>query len=113
MAVSFGKRQRIKFLAGGCLTDWVPPVTAALYAVTYKQDPSGKPKAHTVLYFGQSEDLALQAQAIRNQMGSWWDRHGGRPGELYVFFHPMPGSSSSERRILQDQLIAEYDPQAN
>ena len=112
-ALSFGKRQRIKFIAAGTLDTWQPPVTPALYAVTYKQDPDARPKSHTVLFFGQADDLSIQAQSINSQVGNWWDRHGGRPAELFVFYHPLPGSNGSERRLLQEQLVAEYDPQGN
>ncbi len=111
--ISFGKRERRRFMAAGQLNAWVPEVGPAVYAVTYKKDPGGRPGSHTVLYFGEADDLCSQAHTINNFVGNWWKKFGRDDSELYICIHPMPGSSPNERAEIQHQLIQEYDPQAN
>jgi hypothetical protein len=111
--MSFGMSRRFRFTSEGNLGEWVPQPQAAVYAITYKQDPVAKPKSHTILYFGQSADVAGQAAAIKRDAQNWWSRQGGSPEELYVFVHAMPDSSPDERAEVQSRLIAEYDPMAN
>ena len=111
--VTFGRRQRIQFHAKGGLSHWRGEVGPAVYAITYKQDPTNRPKAHTVVFFGEADNLALQAGEINSDMKQWCEQHGGNCGELFVFAHEMPGSSKYERSHIQRQLVAEYDPLAN
>lgn len=111
--MSFGKRERIRFVAAGKLKDWRPSCGPAVYAITYQQDPEQRPKSHTVLYFGEAQDLTKQAQSISSDITQWWSDHGGKDEDLYMFFHEMPGSSSITRTQVQHQLVMEYDPQAN
>jgi hypothetical protein len=112
--VTFGKRERLKFIAAGTLKQWQPAQVPAVYAVTYKQDAEARPKAHTVVYFGETADLSKQAASIHSEIRHWWDEHGGaHEGDLFIFFHPMPGSSQYERANIQHQLVLEYDPRGN
>jgi hypothetical protein len=111
--VTFGRRERLKFQALGTIAQWQPHVVPAVYAITYKQEPKTRPKAHTVVYFGEAENLAQQAPVINSDIKQWWEQFGGNRGELFVFMYPMPGSSKYERTHVQHQLVAEYDPQAN
>jgi hypothetical protein len=103
----------VRFTAAGKLPSWQPQVVPAVYAITYKQDASNRPKAHTVVYFGHTDDLSKQAPAINEHVTRWWSERGGDAGDLFVFFHPMPESSHFERTSLQQRLVAEYDPAAN
>ena len=111
--VTFGKRERLKFQSVGTLPSWQSPVVPAIYAITYKQNAANRPKAHTVLYFGEADDLSKHAPSINKDVGAWWNERGGDLNELFVFIYPMPGSSQFERAHIQHQLVAEYDPQAN
>jgi len=113
MSVSWGKRQRFKFLPGGTLTAWSPPTVPAVYAITYKQDPHNRPKSHTVLYFGQGDDLSQEAPAYNRNVLELWANSGGNVSELFVFVHPMPGSTRRERSDVFEQLISEYSPDCN
>jgi hypothetical protein len=111
--VTFGKRDRLRFQSVGTLPSWQAQVVPAIYAITYKQNAENRPKAHTVLYFGEADDLSKHAPAINKDVGTWWNERGGNTSELFVFIYPMPGSSQFERVNIQHQLVAEYDPQAN
>jgi hypothetical protein len=113
MIISWGVRQRYKFTAAGALATWTAPVIPAVYAITYKQDPERKPKSHTVLYFGQAEDISTQAAVYNRSVLEVWHDNGGDIKDLFIFVHPMPGSNSWERGQVHQQLIAEYGPECN
>jgi hypothetical protein len=112
MSISWGIKQRFKFTANGSLTSWEPPPVAAVYAITYKNNPL-KPKSHTILFVGQAENLSREAYDLNRQVTDAWTDSGHDLRELYVFIHPMPGSSSNERYNVQEQLTMEYRPQCN
>ncbi|HIA50652.1 MAG TPA: hypothetical protein EYN91_00955 [Candidatus Melainabacteria bacterium] len=112
-ALTFGKRNRYRFMSGGTLEQWKPAGGGAIYAVTYKADAVSRPKNHTVVFFGETPDLSLQAESIRRELQKWWNENGGSNGDLFLHVHEMPGSSQFERISVQKQLISEYDPHGN
>lgn len=113
MYVSWGKNTRYRFTSGGKLRTWTPPELPAVFAVTYKQNPDSKPKAHTALYFGCAENLSAEIPAVSMEIHELWNRHAGNVDELFVFMHPMPGSTRGQRERIRSQLVAEYAPAAN
>lgn len=113
MSISWGKSERFKFTGGGALIHWSPQMIPALYAITYKQDPKNKPKSHTVLFFGQAEALAEQAPTYNQEILDNWTRNGGSADELFIFIHPMPGSTQRHRLLACEQLVLEYRPEGN
>lgn len=112
MSISWGRRDRFKFSAGGAFCAWVPPHLAAVYSITYRKDPHTYPKAHTVLYFGESSDLSQDVASIDQLLDHLVDSDicGN---DLYVFIHPMPGSTRMERSKVQQSLISDYMPRGN
>src|SRR5262245_59218870 len=112
MSISWGRSERVRFNSAGPFTSWVPPALAAVYSITYKQDPSNKPKAHTVLYFGEASDLAQESPSIRQFLDQIGDSSLG-PADLFVFIHPMPGSTKWERSQIVKTLIGDYRPRGN
>lgn len=115
MSVSWGRRSRFRFESAGEYSQVVlPPGTPAVFAITYKQDPVNKPKSHTVLYFGESADLSKDILERAKDIKETWLNTGGREAaDLYVFYHPMPGSTLWQRNSVQNQLESEYDPPVN
>lgn len=111
--ISWGRQERFKFSACGSLGGWVPPVMPAVYAVTYRRDPQRSPKSHTVLFFGECEDLSVDAHRIKQKVLDVWLGNGGSLDDLYVFVHPMEGSTKRERSRVQERLVLEYQPQVN
>ena len=112
MSISWGIKDRFKFTPAGALTSWDPPPIAAVYAITYRQN-ADRPKSHTVLYFGQAENLAAEAPDLNRRVMDSWAESGNDVHGLAVFIHAMPGSTSGQRSRVQEQLMAEYRPQAN
>jgi hypothetical protein len=84
-----------------------------VYAITYKQDALTRPKSHTILLFGQAADVSKQLPQISDHVRRWWDEHSSDAPELFVFLHPMPDSSETDRTRVQSELVSEYDPQGN
>lgn len=112
MSISWGVKERFQFNSAGQLTSWKPPAIPAVFAITYNQSAS-KPKSHTVLYFGQSRDLLSEAPDLNGRVIDAWKNAGEDENQLNVFIHAMPGSTSTERYRIQEQLIAEYRPKCN
>lgn len=113
MAISWGMQERYKFSSYGTLTSWVPPVLAGVYAITYRRDAHNNPKKYTVLYFGEAEDLSRQDSDWHRNVVRMFTEDGGTTDELFVFVHPMLGSTQYERARIQQRLIAEYQPHGN
>ena len=111
--VSWGKGARYKFIAAGELLNFTAPQLAVVYAITYKQDPSSRPKSHTVLYFGHTDDFSVDMPSVHTDIENIWLESGGSMKELYIFVHPMPGTTRQERRDLQEKLVLEYSPKGN
>jgi hypothetical protein len=111
--ISWGRHQKVTFSSSGNLSDWAPPMTPTVFAVTYQRDPVNKPKGQTVLYFGETENPSIHAASIKRNMNDFWSSEGGRPEELFVFVHLMDGSSTPERSRIVERLVLEYQPQAN
>jgi len=112
LSISWGIKERFRFIRGGMLFSWNPPTGAGIYAITYRRDPE-RPKLHTILFVGQGENLAIEAPPLNGQVLDAWKNSSHDVGDLHVFVHPMPGSSTGERFRVQEQLIEEYRPQCN
>lgn len=112
MSISWGIKERFRFTAAGPLSSWDPPSVSAVYAITSKQNPV-KPKAHTILFLGQADDLAREAHELNRQVIDAWKDSGQDVHDLHVFIHMMPGSTSGQRTTVQEQLITEYHPRCN
>lgn len=111
--ISWGRHQRVAFSNSGRLQEWAPDTIPALFAVTYQRDPFNKPKGHTVLYFGETDNMAEKASSIKHNMKEVWSRDGGDPSDLFIFVRQMDGSTTQERFRILERLILEYQPEAN
>ena len=111
--VSWGRRTRYRFGACGQLVGLSAPVVPGVYAITYRQEPDVRPKSHTVLMFGEADDMSKHIPMVTEDIRRWWHEHSTKEQELFVFLHPMPGSTKFERESIQAQLVAEYDPLGN
>lgn len=113
-SISWGMRNRYRFNAYGELERWAPPIVPGVFAITYRRDPQARPKSHTVLFFGEGGDLSKLSPAISSDIRNWWNEsRKTASAELYVFVHPMPGSTQWDRARVQSELVAEYDPHGN
>lgn len=111
--ISWGRQERFAFSAGGSLEAWAPPAIPAVYAVTYQRDPLNKPRGHTVFYFGETDNLARNADSIKAKIRDILHRDGGSGEDLSVFIHSMENSTPAQRARVLERLVLEYQPQGN
>ncbi|MBX9686566.1 MAG: hypothetical protein K2X27_07675 [Candidatus Obscuribacterales bacterium] len=111
--ISWGRTNRYDFSACGGLDSWVPEVRSGVFAITYRRDPVNKPKAHTVFFFGECENLPADISRIKSNLIQRWQEMGGTPDDLYVFVHPMNDSTKLQRAKVQQNLVLQYQPEAN
>jgi len=112
MSISWGVKDRFRFVAAGSLVSWDPPPVTGIYAITANQNPE-RPKAQTILYLGQAENLSADAPEQIRQVLDAWKNSSQDVRELSVFIHVMPGSNSGELAKVQEQLVSEYRPRCN
>lgn len=113
MPISWGRQEKFTFSNCGALDSWTAESTPAVYAVTYQKDPLNKPKAHTVLFFGESDDLSLQESNIKHKISDAWRKEGGQSSELFVFVCPLKEMTKQQRTRVHERLVLEYQPRAN
>lgn len=111
--ISWGRHEKYAFSSCGALMSWSPQVVPAVYAATYQRDPRNKPKAHTVFLFGETDDLAKNVDSIKRNLMEVFQRDGGNPQDLFIFIHPMNGSTRLERSRVMERLVLEYQPPGN
>jgi len=107
-SITFG---RYRFYGITPLVAWVPPRIAGIYAIS-TPNSGWQPIPYEPIYFGESADLSDRGFATHHARPAWI-RAAGSESKLYVSVLSMPGSSESERRQIESQLITSYQPDAN
>lgn len=93
------------------LGGWLPPSTAAVYAILYRPAPDAKPDRYAVTYVGQTDDLADGRLPFRHPRASCWLRRAGSKWKVYIATLDMPGAGHREQ--IANELIAIYRPRCN
>ncbi|HEY9719165.1 MAG TPA: hypothetical protein V6C69_16945 [Trichormus sp.] len=108
--VSWGKRERYKSASCGALVGWAPPVISAVYAMTYKQEPK---KSRNNIPFSTLVSPKIFPAGTDFEKGRERLDEDGTLQNLYVFVHPMTGSTKFERTQVHNRLVTEYQPHVN
>ncbi len=66
-------------------------------------------RIYVVLYIGETEDVNDRLTSSHQA----WDCFHERCASPLVAFHHMPGSTREDRRVVEDELIAQYLPPCN
>jgi hypothetical protein len=82
-----------------------------VYAILV-DDSTARPRPFRALYFGEAEDVRSRATAT-HENHSAWQREAGTNGRLYRAFYLMPGSTQTQRQVLESALIAAYNTPCN
>jgi hypothetical protein len=82
-----------------------------VYAILV-DDSTARPRPFRAVYFGEAEDVRSRATAT-HENHSAWQREAGTYGRLYRAFHPMPGSTQTQRQVVESALIAAYNTPCN
>lgn len=95
------------------LDEWQPTGHPGLYAVLHRPDPEHQPHTYVIDFCGQSAGgLDLSDLWLRHLRQELVERTGPET-EIYVAEYPLPGSSSRERRRLQQMLVRRWEPYYN
>ncbi len=94
------------------IAKWVPPESAGLYVIL-KPDLSSSPLPLKPIYFGQSEDLSERGFIKSHHKYKDWIKKVGEEEHIFIAIHQMLGSSEEERKTIEAELIAKYQPVCN
>ena len=89
---------------------WDPPLYGGIYAITYKKDPTNKPKVHTLLYIGETGNFSERGIGPDHHKYDCWKRHSNRTN-LYVSIHIDMIEES--RQAKEKDLITRLKPSCN
>ncbi|HLF41946.1 MAG TPA: hypothetical protein VJA46_00305 [Acidimicrobiia bacterium] len=96
------------------LAGWTAPALSAVFAITYKPDPVGKPEEYGVLYVGHSEDLSKAGFPFSHPVAPCWlKRVEQKRFALYICTYEAPGATAAHREQITRELIAMYRPGCN
>lgn len=109
MSINFGGYQ---FSGPVLLQRWFPPSLAGLYVILVL-DLSMRPHAYKALYLGETGDFAERGLLDSHKKRPCWFALAGTGTSLYVSTYLMPNSSPVQRKAIEQQLIATYQPPCN
>lgn len=89
----------------------VPPVSSGIYAVL-APDASCRPQPFRAIYFGESSNFHQRVTATHEHLDEW-AREAGGADRTYVAFCPTPLLNAAQRRWIESDLIARYQPVCN
>ena len=95
------------------ITKWEPPESKGLYAIL-------KPDIHAEgllpvkpIYFGQTENFAERGFIKSHKKYPDWIEEAREIDNLFIAIYLMPGSTEEERKAIETELIAKYQPVCN
>jgi len=94
------------------IAKWVPPKSAGLYVIL-KPDLSSSPLPLKPIYFGQSEDLSERGFIKSHHKYKDWIKTAGEEEHIFIAIYQMLGSTEEERKTIEAELIAKYQPVCN
>ncbi len=93
------------------IADWEPPKAAGLYVIL-KPDLSISPIPLSPIYFGQTSNFAerdlLKSHDIHNCI-----KEAQQDEAIFIAIYIMLGSIEEERKTMEAELIAKYQPFCN
>lgn len=95
------------------LTGWVAPRRAGVYAISYRADPTNKPNTYTIVYAGESENLADRGFPWNHHRSQCWINKAGSKSNVYISVYYMPNSTQAQRSSVEQKLIHDYNPACN
>lgn len=90
-------------------TGLTPPVQG-LYAIV-TPDARMKPRPFGLLYIGETEDLNARVCMSHEKCSGWLREAAGKP--IYAAYMGTIGMSAEQRKGIERELIAHYNPPCN
>jgi len=94
------------------IAKWEPPKAPGLYVIL-KPDLSGSPIPLKPIYFGQTGNFAERGFIKSHEKYKDWIREVIEDEQMFIAIHLMPGSTEEERKTIETELIAKYQPVCN
>lgn len=88
------------------ITDWEPPFTAAVYAITVPTEKAGR---FRLVYIGESGDDSAMGFFTDHPKYPCWLEQAGSEESIFVGLHLMPDSTQEERRKVEAEAIGSLD----
>lgn len=95
------------------LGGWTAPERAAVYAISYLDDPGRKPERHAVIYIGHSDDLSAEGFPFQHRRAPCWIERAGSRWKVFISTYEVPGGRRSHREQIARELTAVYQPGCN
>ncbi len=94
------------------ITKWEPPESRGLYAILEPDLSAGHPPFKPI-YFGQIENFAERGFIESHGKYPDWIKEAREIDNLFIAIYLMPGSTEGERKAIETELIAQYQPACN
>jgi len=93
------------------IAKWEPPKASGLYVIL-KPDLSSSPIPLKPIYFGQSRNFAELGLLKSHEICNWVKETEAEDG-VFIAIYIMLGSIEEERKTMEAELIAKYQPACN
>lgn len=94
------------------ITKWEPPESRGLYVIL-KPDLSSSPLPLKPIYFGQTGNFAERGFIKSHEKYKDWIREVVEEEHIFIAIYLMAGSTEEERKTIETELIARYQPACN
>lgn len=109
MTKTFGKYEFSKPLK---IIKWEPPELSGLYAIL-KPDIHAEGLPVTPIYFGQTGNFAERGFIKSHEKYKDWIREAFEEEHIFIAIYLMPDSTEKERKVIEAELVKEYNPVCN
>ncbi|WP_419842140.1 hypothetical protein [Candidatus Poriferisodalis sp.] len=92
------------------LGGWTPPPVAAVFAILYRADPHGAPRAYAVIDVDHADDLRDAGLPFGHERAKCWEQRAGNKWNLHICTYEVPGGRRSHREQIVQELVAVYRP---
>ena len=89
------------------------PSIPGVYAVLYRERPLANPNVYTIMYVGQSVNLAERGFPRGHHAFTRWLQVAGNPSNIFIAILPMQGYLETVRRQVEQDMIAVNNPRCN
>ena len=93
------------------IAKWTGPKSAGLYVIL-KPDLSSSPVPLKPIYFGQTSNFALLDLLKPHEICNWV-KEAEYEDCIFIAIYQMLGSTEEERKTMEAELIAKYQPVCN
>lgn len=110
MAITIGD---LGFDGPVAMDDWTPPNRAGVYVISMRADAVNKPSNYTIVYVGESGNMADRGFFRAHHKFGCWLKEAGSTKNVFISCYLMPQSTEEARKSVETKLINIYRPRCN